>query len=101
MATSTYRGHKIHSSPSENWYFTETGQRVSDNPDIQCKHCDKPNHPNGHDGCLGELPFVNNACCGHGELGMTYVQFKGKNLYCVRGWKASVIQKILKLFRKR
>jgi hypothetical protein len=33
--------------------------------------------PEGHDGCLGTLPGVMNACCGHGDPRDTFVQFIG------------------------
>lgn len=40
-----------------------------------CKHCNLRRTAEGHDGCLGTLPGVMNACCGHGEYGSgTYVQ---------------------------
>lgn len=32
-----------------------------------CGHCNEHNTPEGHDPCLGTIPNVTNACCGHGE----------------------------------
>ena len=32
-----------------------------------CKRCKKPPTKEGHDACLGTLPGVKYACCGHGE----------------------------------
>jgi len=40
-----------------------------------CGHCGKKRTPEGHDGCIGTLENVMNACCGHGETKMAYVQF--------------------------
>lgn len=40
-----------------------------------CGYCGVSRTKEGHDGCLGTLENVMNACCGHGELGMAYVQF--------------------------
>jgi len=40
-----------------------------------CGHCGLKRTPEGHDGCIGTLPNVMNACCGHGETEMAYVQF--------------------------
>lgn len=40
-----------------------------------CGHCNIPRTPEGHDGCIGTLENVRNACCGHGETKMAYVQF--------------------------
>ena len=40
-----------------------------------CGHCGKKRTAHGHDGCVGTLKGVTNACCGHGEDRMAYVQF--------------------------
>lgn len=40
-----------------------------------CKHCTLKRTPAGHDGCIGTLLGVANACCGHGEDNTAYVQF--------------------------
>jgi len=40
-----------------------------------CNHCQMKRTENGHDPCIGELSGVMNACCGHGETDMAYVQF--------------------------
>lgn len=34
--------------------------------DRPCAHCHQPPTPEGHDPCLGTLPGVVSACCGHG-----------------------------------
>lgn len=40
-----------------------------------CKACgDKPTIE-GHDACIGTLPNIMNACCGHGGRNEPYVQF--------------------------
>ena len=44
-----------------------------------CLHCKKHNTPEGHDGCIGTLIGVMNACCGHGETSSAYVQFNHKD----------------------
>ena len=44
-----------------------------------CKHCGLNRTEQGHDGCIGELVGVMNACCGHGEVKMAYVQFNHSN----------------------
>lgn len=44
-----------------------------------CTHCNKSRTPEGHDGCIGTLKNVMNACCGHGETNMAYVQFDNEN----------------------
>jgi hypothetical protein len=40
-----------------------------------CSHCGLDRTIEGHDGCIGTLPNIMNACCGHGEINMAYVQF--------------------------
>lgn len=34
-----------------------------------CAHCGRAPTPEGHDACLGALPGVTAACCGHGVVG--------------------------------
>jgi hypothetical protein len=46
---------------------------VADAPDRACGHCGLANTPEGHDGCLGTLREVTNACCGHGRGEEAYV----------------------------
>lgn len=31
-----------------------------------CRRCGRPPTAEGHDACLGTLPHVTSACCGHG-----------------------------------
>lgn len=41
-----------------------------------CDHCGLDRTSEGHDGCIGTLPNVTNACCGHGgNAEGAYVQF--------------------------
>ena len=42
-----------------------------------CVKCGLLPTPEGHDGCLGTLPedIVMNACCGHGNRRMAYIQY--------------------------
>ncbi len=61
-----------------------------------CGYCGLKNTVEGHDGCLGTLPGVMNACCGHGPDGYEgpYVQFLDG--FSVHGNDAVTIMKILK-----
>ena len=61
---------------------------------LPCKYCGKYRTYEGHDGCLGELIGITNACCGHGNTRLAYVQFLDGT--SVRGEDAIVIQNILK-----
>jgi len=44
-----------------------------------CNHCNLDPTKEGHDACLGTLPNVMNACCGHGDVNLAYVQFNHKD----------------------
>jgi hypothetical protein len=72
--TDQWRGHAIKECGGI-WRYVDTGIRVSEQPARPCGHCGEPNTPEGHDPCLGTLPGVINACCGHGCEGDAYVQF--------------------------
>lgn len=61
-----HRGHAMHETAA-GWVYTDTGQLVSENVNRDCGRCGLANTPEGHDGCLGTLPGVRNACCGHGH----------------------------------
>lgn len=50
-------------------------------PGTVCQKCQKERTPEGHDPCLGTLPGVDFACCGHGE-DEGYIAFS--NGMCVR-----------------
>lgn len=39
-----------------------------------CGYCGLDRTEQGHDGCIGELKGVMNACCGHGQTSTAYVQ---------------------------
>ena len=71
---SKFRGHEIE-CVDDQWYFCDSGEPVKLNADIHCGHCGKSNTQDGHDGCLGTLPGLMNACCGHGENAKAYAQF--------------------------
>lgn len=46
-----------------------------------CGHCKKSRTKEGHDGCVGTLEKVKNACCGHGETEQAYIQFDHEQYY--------------------
>lgn len=86
--TDTYRGHAI-VQDGETWIYAETRSPVADDPCRACAHCDRPNTPAGHDGCMGTLPGVMNACCGHGVVADAYVQYDdGRRLAGVEALRA-------------
>lgn len=76
MADETWRGNEIvWSAFDDQWVYEYDKMPVKFNPDRPCGRCGLPNTPEGHDGCLGTLPGVMNACCGHGVEKDAYVQF--------------------------
>jgi hypothetical protein len=70
---STWRGHTIVFKGGA-WWFEDTDEPVLGDKRGDCGHCNGHRTIEGHDWCLGTLPGVMNACCGHGELGEAYVQ---------------------------
>jgi hypothetical protein len=70
----THRGHPIEKRYGT-WHYVDTGDLVADHVYRPCGHCKQPNRVDGHDACLGNLPGVRNACCGHGDRESSYIQF--------------------------
>lgn len=69
-----FRGHPIRPT---RFVFADTGLPVEDTwRERGCGHCGLASTPEGHDGCLGTLPGVVNACCGHGLQALAYAQFQ-------------------------
>lgn len=73
---SLWRGHKIEFINGK-WCYTDIGVRVFDDSDRPCTRCGQKSTPEGHDACIGTLPGVMNACCGHGEILYAYMQLIG------------------------
>ena len=73
MTNSKFRGHHI-VFVDDQWLYDDNKQPVAGN-ERPCGHCEKENTKEGHDGCLGILPNIMNACCGHGNIAEAYVQF--------------------------
>lgn len=88
MITSNLRGHEIEYVNGE-WIYSDTKEPTATTYSTRpCGYCGKHNTPKGHDGCLGTLPDVMNACCGHGNVNETYLQFWNGEI--VRGIKAKM-----------
>lgn len=69
MKTGLHRGHHMTVTPGDpqGWRYTD-GVPVAMDPSRPCGACGRADDEAGHDGCLGELPGVVNACCGHGNV---------------------------------
>ncbi len=69
----------------EQWVYSDTDEPV-DSTTRACKHCKSAKgHPDEPDHCIGMLPGVAFACCGHGEPEAAYIQFE--NGVVVRGFE--------------
>jgi hypothetical protein len=76
-AISHLRGHPIYHD-GEQWRYCDDGTPTVEGwRDRPCRKCGEDNTPEGHDACLGTLPGVANACCGHGDDESAYVQYEG------------------------
>lgn len=74
--TAMFRGYNIIQTVN-GYIFTDTGELVADTYKSRaCGHCGNFDTAEGHDGCLGTLHGVMNACCGHGVVDEAYVQFE-------------------------
>ncbi|MFD2704219.1 hypothetical protein [Salibacterium lacus] len=88
------RGHSIEYD-GEKMVYSDTKEMVSGNYPTTCGHCGLAETPEGHDGCLGTLEGIMNACCGHGgKHEGAYIQFWDRT--CVRDEDALTIVEILK-----
>lgn len=70
-ARSRLRGHPI--IWDEGWVYEDSGQGIDDGR--PCLHCNRFPTKEGHDACLGYIPGVTSACCGHG-VGKMFVRMK-------------------------
>lgn len=94
MTKSKFRGHAIEYL-NDQWVFSDTKESTAATWESRtCGHCEMHNTEEGHDACLGALPGVMNACCGHGQTNATYVQLLDG--HCIHGVDAVMMQGILK-----
>ena len=63
---SMWFGHEIEEIDGE-WVFSNTG-KTTIGSDFLCGYCHERQTIEGYDACLGTLPGVKNACCGHGQI---------------------------------
>lgn len=57
------------------WRYLDTGELVSESPKRACAACNQFETADGMDPCLGKLPGVWSACCGHGIPEVAFVMF--------------------------
>jgi hypothetical protein len=85
MVKSKWRGNPIEYI-NDIWVYSDTRQPVPENKNRECGNCGKEQTLEGHDGCLGTLDGVMNACCGHGVANEAYIIFD--NSKELRGYDA-------------
>lgn len=79
VKSSTFRGHPIYTENGKRFYC-DTGESVDETWHTRnCGYCGEfGNSSNGDpDPCLGQLPGVTQACCGHGDREHSYLCLKG------------------------
>jgi len=77
VITSCERGHPVYFKDGRIFY-RDTGEEVDWNNPRPCPRCGRLPTPEGHDACLGTLPGVKSACCGHGVTEAIVVNERGK-----------------------
>ncbi len=78
MTHSHVRGHKVYYIPEQIiWKYLDNNEIVDLDNERSCKKCKCYPTPKGYDACLGYLPNVDHACCGHG-VEPEYKSSKGK-----------------------
>lgn len=68
MPVATRLGHVIR--------FNSDEELHAKTQDLTCIKCNLKPTPEGSDPCLGNLPGVLYACCGHGKPGRAYILFE-------------------------
>lgn len=79
MKYSFWRGYEI-VWKDDKWFFTDTMEPIPGYGGLErpCKKCGlmvKSQMYDDSDPCLGDLPGVDNACCGHGIREQSYIRF--------------------------
>lgn len=79
------RGHKIYFDSVDNkWKYVDNDELYDSEKGRPCTHCGKEIDDSGVDPCLGKLPGVKFACCGHGNPKYSYITFE--NGVVIRGF---------------
>ncbi len=90
-ARSHFRGHSIIWKNGE-WLYEDTEEKSGFDgvirPCLKCGKIFNGSNIGKADPCLGELPGVDNACCGHGIREDSYIRFK--NGVIIKGFEILV-----------
>lgn len=80
MKLSKLRGNDIYYKDNQ-WYYLDDDKPTAETwKDKPCGQCNLPNRSDEHDACLGELPNVINACCGHGNVDEAYIVYEDETI---------------------
>jgi hypothetical protein len=77
MSEGEIRGHPVYyDSETKRWRYIDENGLDNDKQERPCKHCGKNPTKEGYDACLGFLPNIAHACCGHnGKIQSPYAMF--------------------------
>lgn len=96
MQHSSFRGHPTVYINGK-WVYEDTREPLpgygGDPKPRPCKKCGSNHKMTDHDPCLGELPGVDNACCGHGNSEFSYVRFT--NGVILRGFSVDSVASLV------
>lgn len=71
-----FRGHEI-VKQGDVYVYADNGKSVAETWEGRpCGYCGLANTVEGYDGCIGEVPDTMNACCGHGNAELAYIQYE-------------------------
>jgi hypothetical protein len=68
------RGHPVHFDWDRNCFMDCRTEKIVDINKLQCPACELFPTAEGHDACLGTIPGIIAACCGHGYRSECYVK---------------------------
>lgn len=66
MITSCSKGNQIYYEDSAGWHYVFNNEPISNIDCLVCPRCQKISGVNEPDICLGHIPGIKSACCGHG-----------------------------------
>ena len=97
MIESHWRGNPIQTDETGEWFYSDD-RTPTVGTDRPCGFCGRERTIDDHDGCLGVLPGVINACCGHGVLTEGYLQFKNGDHVKMIDYRNTLIGKKVRYF---
>lgn len=84
MITARLHGNPIYFDKAQRtWKYSDNHESIDYAEKRVCPKCKKLPTKEGPDACLGTLPGVKFACCGHGQSGQGYIAFN--NGVVIRG----------------